>query len=128
MFSPNYYRNLPTIASGHFDDTVVDDGKRRVLVSRMTIADGAPEDRQVFVLLDGRTWESDGDKWRDQGTGDPMCSQCDGLGWVDRFQAYGCNHGFQSEACDGCGASGTVDADTGLRRDCDALTEHRGWF
>lgn len=44
---------LPTIWSSHFDDLKIEEvnhgGERRVWLSRMTVADGAPYDNQVTV-------------------------------------------------------------------------------
>lgn len=50
---------MPTIHSGHFDNLKFDDGKNRVWLSRMTVADGMPYDNQVTVekLIDGN-WKT----------------------------------------------------------------------
>jgi len=56
---------LPTIHSGHFDNVKFDDGKHRVSVSRMTVADGAAEDNEVsFEVLTPQGWITAGLKKR----------------------------------------------------------------
>jgi hypothetical protein len=46
---------MPTISQGHFDNIKFDDGKTRVCLSRMTVADGMPYNNQVTIeqLKDG---------------------------------------------------------------------------
>jgi hypothetical protein len=46
----------PTLFTGHTDNLKVDDGERRVWLSRMTVVDGAEYDNQVTVeeLRDGQ--------------------------------------------------------------------------
>lgn len=41
--------SMPTIHEGHFDNIKYDDGKARVMISRMSVADGAPYDNQVTL-------------------------------------------------------------------------------
>lgn len=50
---------LKTVFQGHFDDTKIDTGTERVLLSRMTVADGMPYDNQVTVerLVNGN-WKT----------------------------------------------------------------------
>lgn len=48
---------LPTLSQGHMDNLKFDDGKHRIWVSRMSVADGAPEDNQIhFETLQGGRW------------------------------------------------------------------------
>ena len=70
MKTPNEYREMPSIHSGHFDNLVHETSDTRVWVSRMTIGDGAPENEQVTIehLIGGRwqiTRESRGNEWVD---------------------------------------------------------------
>lgn len=46
---------LPTINSGHFDNLKIETSTERVLLSRLTVADGMPYDNQVTHerLIDG---------------------------------------------------------------------------
>ncbi len=68
IHSPNHYRELETIVSGHFDNMVEQTKERRVWVSRMTVEDGAPENKQVTIETVQRgVWTtlrvSSGDEW-----------------------------------------------------------------
>ncbi len=46
-------KDLPTLAQGQCADLKVDDGERRVWVSRMTPEDGETQPVQVERLIDG---------------------------------------------------------------------------
>lgn len=48
-------KKMPTINQGHTDNLKFDDGKRRIWLSRMTVADGMPYNNQVTIedLIDG---------------------------------------------------------------------------
>ena len=106
--TPDYYRSLPTIRSLHFDNVVSERPRHLVLVSRMTVADGAPEDKQVFVEIDSAPgWESRGNAWVNP-SGVPQCRGCDGTGSVARLRAYCGEMGFHSQACDVCDGLGVT--------------------
>lgn len=48
---------LPTISQAHFANLKIDDGKERIWLSRMTVADGAPYENQVSVeALQAGNW------------------------------------------------------------------------
>jgi len=51
----------PTLSSGHFDNVKYDDGHIRVLLSRMTVADGMPYNNQVTIEVRNSTgdWITD---------------------------------------------------------------------
>lgn len=50
---------LPVISQGHFDNVIQETSEFRVLISRMTVADGMPYDNQISVLqlVDG-SWQT----------------------------------------------------------------------
>jgi hypothetical protein len=58
-YTARQLRNLPTISQGQFSNLKIDDGKHRVWLSRMTVADGMPYNNAIEVeaLLDG-VWTS----------------------------------------------------------------------
>lgn len=50
-------QSMPTLAVGQTCNLKIDRGNRRVWLSRMTVADGAPYDDQVTVeILDRGRW------------------------------------------------------------------------
>lgn len=48
-YTLNELKDMPTLHSGHFDNVKFDDGKTRICLSRLTIADGARCDNLVTV-------------------------------------------------------------------------------
>jgi len=48
----NNIRRMHTIEQGHTDNLKADDGRVRLWVSRMTVADGAPCDNQISIWAD----------------------------------------------------------------------------
>jgi hypothetical protein len=48
-YTLEYLENLPTLHSGHFDNVKIETANMRVLLSRMTVADGMPYDNQVTI-------------------------------------------------------------------------------
>ena len=55
-YSLDYLESLPTLNQGHTCDLKLDNGKRRVWLSRCGVDDGLPYDNMVTVekLQDGR--------------------------------------------------------------------------
>lgn len=58
-FTLKELERMPTVHEGHFDNVKFDDGKIKVSLSRMTVADGMPYDNQVTVekLIKGK-WKT----------------------------------------------------------------------
>lgn len=58
-YSASSLRRRPTLSQGQFSNLKIDDGKHRIWLSRMTVADGMPYNNAIEVeaLLDG-VWTS----------------------------------------------------------------------
>jgi len=54
-YTAEYLRSLETISQGHTDNLKIDNGAKRVWLSRMTVEDGMPYNDGVIVerLIDG---------------------------------------------------------------------------